>query len=287
MTAPNAPTPGPSRYAVLGNPVAHSQSPFIHAEFALQTGQAIRYERQLCAMDGFAAALRKLADSGAAGCNVTMPFKFEAFALCARRTPRAELAGACNTLRFDAAGWFGDNTDGAGLRRDIERNAEVRLQGTRVLLIGAGGGAAGALGALIGSGAAEVVVANRHVDRAEILVDRHGALAAIRGCRLAAAEIDGCGDGFDVVVNASASSVAGAPVPVAAAVLRPGALAYDMMYGPPAQTFLAWAAAAGASGRDGLGMLVEQAAEAFELWRGVAPQTAAVLASLRARLASA
>ena len=275
-----------SRYAVLGNPVAHSQSPFIHAEFARQTGQRLNYERLLCRVDGFASALREFADAGAAGCNVTMPFKFDAFALCARRSPRAELAGACNTLRFDAQGWYGDNTDGAGLRRDIERNAGVCLRGARILLIGAGGGAAGALGALVGSGAAEVVVANRRVERGEALVGRHGTLAATTGTRLAAAGLDDCGDGFDIVVNASASSVAGAPVPVAAGVLRPGSLAYDMMYGALARPFLAWAEAAGATGRDGLGMLVEQAAEAFEFWRGVAPQTAGVLVALRARLAS-
>ena len=280
-------SPVADRYAVLGNPVAHSQSPFIHGEFARQTGQVLSYERQLCPIDGFAAALRGLADTGAAGCNVTMPFKFEAFALCTERTQRAELAGACNTLRFDGSRWFGDNTDGAGLRRDIERNAGVRLQGARVLLIGAGGGAAGALGALVGSGAAEVVVANRHVERAARLVIRHAALAAATGTRVVASALDRCGDGFDVVVNASASSVTGAPVPVATGVLRHGALAYDMMYGPPARSFLDWAEAAGAHSRDGLGMLVEQAAEAFELWRGVAPATAAVLAALRARLAPA
>ena len=276
-----------SRYAVLGNPVAHSQSPFIHTEFARQTGHRLNYERLLCEADDFASALRQFADAGAAGCNVTMPFKFDAFAFCARRTPRAELAGACNTLRFDAEGCYGDNTDGAGLQRDIERNAGIGLRGARILLIGAGGGAAGALGALVGSGAAEVVVANRRVERAAVLVGRHRTLAAATGTRLAAAGLDDCGDGFDIVVNASASSVAGAPVPVAAGVLRPGALAYDMMYGAPARPFLAWAEAAGAIGRDGLGMLVEQAAEAFEFWRGVAPRTADVLVALRARLASA
>ncbi|MEO6362687.1 MAG: shikimate dehydrogenase, partial [Caldimonas sp.] len=130
---------GPPRYVVAGNPVAHSQSPFIHAEFARQTGQGLSYGRLLCAMDGFAAALHAFASNGGRGCNVTMPFKFEAFALCPQRTPRAAQAGACNTVRFDADGWLGDNTDGAGLLRDIERNAGVALRGARVLLIGAGG----------------------------------------------------------------------------------------------------------------------------------------------------
>jgi len=277
-----------SRYAVVGNPVAHSQSPFIHAAFAAQTGQPVRYERLLCAIDGFAAAVRGFAADGAHGCNVTMPFKFEAFELVAKTTPRARMAGACNTLRFDGDGWLGDNTDGAGLVRDIERNAGVGLAGARVLLVGAGGGAAGALGALMASGASEVVVANRSVEKARALVDRHTqAPASTTSARLVAAPLDGCGEAFDVVVNATATSVAGAPVPVAASALRRDGLAVDMMYGPAAAPFVAWANAHGASGRDGLGMLVEQAAEAFLLWRGVEPETAPVLRALRARIAAA
>ncbi len=275
-----------SRYAVVGNPVAHSQSPFIHAAFAEQTGEPISYDRLLCPLDGFAAAAREFAAGGAGGCNVTMPFKFEAFTLAARRTWRAEVAGACNVLRFDADGWFGDNTDGAGLVRDIERNAGVALRGTRVLLIGAGGGAAGALGALVAAGAGEVVVANRTVQRAQELVARHRiALAGAPPGRVAATTLESCGTAFDIVVNASASSASGAAVPVATTVLRRGTLALDMMYGPAADAFLAWAEAHGARGRDGLGMLVEQAAEAFALWRGRAPETAPVLAALRRRLA--
>ncbi|MEP7301237.1 MAG: shikimate dehydrogenase [Caldimonas sp.] len=275
----------PGRYAVAGNPVAHSQSPFIHAEFARQCGEAMRYERLLCPMDAFSATVRSFAAEGGSGCNVTLPFKFEAFALAARRTTRAELAGACNTLRFDADGWTGDNADGAGLVNDIERNAGVALRGARVLLIGAGGGAAGALGPLLAAGPAEVVVANRSTGRAAELVARHlraGAVAAPTVLR--AAPLDACGEAFDVVVNASASSVAGAPVPVAGAVLRPGALALDMMYGAPAHGFLRGAQAHRALGRDGLGMLVEQAAEAFTFWRGVQPRTGPVLAAVRARV---
>jgi len=274
-----------SRYAVVGNPVAHSQSPFIHAAFAAQTGELISYHRLLCPLDGFAAAARQFAAGGAGGCNVTMPFKFEAFTLAARRTERAEVAGACNVLRFDADGWFGDNTDGAGLVRDIERNAGVALSGVRVLLIGAGGGAAGALGALVAAGAGEVVVANRTLDRAQALVARQRAtLASAEHGRVIATTLEACGAAFDVVVNASASSASGAAVPVAPAVLRRGALALDMMYGPAAEAFLAWAEAHGARGRDGLGMLVEQAAEGFTLWRGCAPETAPVLVALRQRL---
>ncbi|HEV7577089.1 MAG TPA: shikimate dehydrogenase [Caldimonas sp.] len=275
-----------SRYAVVGHPVAHSQSPFIHAAFAAQTGEPVVYERLLCPLDGFAAAVREFAAGGASGCNVTMPFKFEACGLVPRTTPRARVAGACNVLRFDADGWLGDNTDGAGLVRDIERNAGIALRGARVLLIGAGGGAAGALGPLLASGASEVVVANRSVERAHALVERHRAAAGEAMARVVAAPLDACGVAFDVVVNATATSVAGAPVPVAASVLRRGGLALDMMYGPAASAFVAWAEANGASGRDGLGMLVEQAAEAFLLWRGVEPETAPVLCALRARLAA-
>ncbi len=273
------------RYAVIGHPVEHSQSPYIHAAFAAQTGEAVVYERRLCPMDGFGASVRAFADAGASGCNVTMPFKFEAFALAARKTPRALLAGACNTLTFTADGWVGDNTDGAGLVRDIERNAGVPLFGARVLLVGAGGGAAGALGALALTGAAEIVVANRNVDRAHRLVARLvETLGAGPRSPVRAAALDDCGSAFDIVVNASASSATEAPVPVSAAVLRPGTLALDMMYGPLAQGFVAWATRHGAVGRDGLGMLVEQAAEAFLSWRGVEPETTIVLAALRHRL---
>jgi shikimate dehydrogenase len=286
------PAPSPasiavSRYAVVGHPVAHSQSPFIHAAFAAQTGEPVSYDRLLCPLDGFAPALREFAAGGASGCNVTMPFKFEAFGLVAKTTPRARIAAACNVIRFDADGWLGDNTDGAGLVRDIERNAGVDLRGARILLIGAGGGAAGALGPLLASGASEVVVANRSVDKARSLVDRHlQALGGAASARVVATALDGCGEGFDVVVNATATSVAGAAVPVAASVLRRGGLALDMMYGPAAAAFVAWAAANGATGRDGLGMLVEQAAEAFLLWRGVEPKTAPVLRALRERIAA-
>ena len=271
------------RYAVIGNPIGHSRSPFIHAQFALATGQALSYARLTCPMDGFEQEVRRFADSGASGCNVTVPFKFQAPRLAARSTERAALAGAANTLRFDADGWLADNTDGVGLVRDIERNAQVTLAGRRVLLIGAGGAAAGALGALLQARPAALTIANRTLAHAHTLALRHAPLAEQEGVTLLAAALEDCGQGFDIVVNASASSLGQAAVPVPANVLAPGALALDMMYGPAAQAFLAWAEAHGARARDGLGMLVEQAAEAFYLWRGVMPQTAPVLAALRER----
>lgn len=279
------------RYAVAGNPVAHSQSPYIHQQFALQTGQLLRYERLLCPLEAFSNTVQKFANSVedgavARGCNVTVPFKFEAFALARSHTPRARLAGAANTLRFDKDGWLADNTDGAGLVRDIQLNAGVALAATQVLVIGAGGAAAGALGALLTERPYTIVVTNRSLDKARALIHSHQTWADDHGVQLQTRPLEHCGEQFDVVINASSSSLQGSGVPVSPRVLRSGGLALDMMYGPAAQGFIQWAEQHGASGRDGLGMLVEQAAEAFSLWRGVQPQTAPVLASLRARLAS-
>ncbi|HET6599993.1 MAG TPA: shikimate dehydrogenase [Burkholderiaceae bacterium] len=274
------------RYVVAGNPVEHSQSPFIHTEFARQTGEPIEYGRLLCPLADFGGALRALADAGAKGCNVTVPFKLQAFALAPRHSPRCEWAQAANTLRFDARGWIADNTDGVGLVRDIEHNAGVSLAGRRVLLVGAGGAAAGVLGPLLEAGPAEIAVANRTVEKARALVERHREAAAAATARVAlhACALGQCDERYDVVVNASASSLEGAPIPIDARVLAPGALALDLMYGPAARRFVDWAGAHGARGRDGLGMLVEQAAAAFEFWRGVRPDTTPVLAALRARL---
>ena len=271
----------PDRYAVLGNPVAHSQSPFIHAEFARQTGQHLEYTRVLCATDGFADAVRGFAASGARGVNVTMPFKFQAAALARAVTPRAALAQAANVLRFDADGWLADNTDGIGLVRDLQRNAGAPLRGQRLLLVGAGGAAAGVLGPLLEARPAAVHVVNRTPDKAAVLVQRHAALAGACGVTLSAGGLDAVGDGYDVVLNGSTSSLGGLAAPVPDRVLKLGTLALDMMYGPPARPFMAWAQAMGATPRDGLGMLVEQAAEAFFLWRGVRPETAPVLQRLR------
>lgn len=280
------PASAPDRYAVLGHPVAHSRSPSIHAAFAAQTGQSLVYERVLAPLDGFEATLRTFAAEGGRGCNVTVPFKFEAFRLCARRSERAQLAEAVNTVRFDDDGWFGDNTDGVGLLADIVHNAGQPVAGRRVLLVGAGGAAAGVLGPLLEAKPAEVVVANRTVERARQLCERHRPLAQRHGAALCASGMDDPGCGFELVINASASSLEGEAAPVPPQVLAPGALAVDLMYGPAAAGFLRWAESHGARARDGLGMLVEQAAEAFALWRGVRPLTAPVLAALRAQLAA-
>jgi shikimate dehydrogenase len=276
-------------YAVIGHPVAHSQSPFIHAAFAAQTGEPVDYGRIDCGPDGFEAAVRRFAAQGAGGCNITVPFKFQAASLAARCSERARLAGAANILKFDPApaGWLADNTDGSGLLRDIGQHAGFDLAGRRVLLIGAGGAGAGVLGPLLQARPRQLVLINRSPERAEHLAERHAALARAHGVELSTAPLERPGSGFELVINASASSLQAAGVPVPAAVLAPHALAMDLMYGPAAQGFLDWAAAHGASGRDGLGMLVEQAAEAFYVWRGVRPDGAPVLQALRRHLAAA
>ncbi|MGQ3096248.1 MAG: shikimate dehydrogenase [Roseateles sp.] len=268
------------RYAVVGNPVAHSRSPDIHAMFAEQTGQRLNYERLLAPLDAFEATLRTFAAAGGRGCNITVPFKFDAFALAAKRTQRAQLGGAVNTLRFDADGWTGDNTDGAGLVNDIQRNAGRSLAGLQVLLVGAGGAAAGVLGSLIAAGPARITVVNRTLDKAQALVASHAHL----GLPLSAGTLADAPPAQDIVINATSTSLAGAASPVDARALKRGALALDMMYGPKAQGFLDWAAAHDAEPRDGLGMLVEQAAEAFFFWRGLRPDTAPVLNAVRASL---
>lgn len=287
----------PDRYFVLGNPVAHSQSPFIHARFAEQTGEHLIYERRLCPLEDFGASVRALAadpDGGPVrGCNVTVPFKVQAIHLAAHIGARARLAGAANVLRFDADGWHAENTDGSGLMRDLVHNEGLVLAGRRVLLAGAGGAAAGVLGPLLEQGPAQVLVVNRTAARAERLVHTHAQAASAQGVDLRAVAADALDPvigtaGIDLVINATASSLAGDATPLPALRLATGASAVDLMYGPSAQGFLSWARQQGAQHVvDGLGMLVEQAADAFQWWRGVRPQTAPVLTALRTRLAAA
>lgn len=273
----------PDRYAVFGHPIAHSKSPAIHARFAEQTGQALTYEAILAPLDGFSASIASFIAGGGRGANVTVPFKEEAFRLCARLTERARRAGAVNTLSFEGGEILGDNTDGAGLVTDIERNLAWPLAGCRLLLLGAGGAARGALGPLWGCRPASIVIANRSVEKARALAMGEGIAGPTEGCGFA----DLAGREFDVVINATSASLHAETLPLPAGVFAQSSLAYDMMYGKGDTPFLAQARAAGASRlADGLGMLVEQAAEAFERWRNVRPQTGAVLAELRASLAA-
>lgn len=272
-------------YAVVGHPIAHSKSPAIHAIFAKSTGQSLTYGRLLAPLDGFEATVLAFRSAGGLGCNVTVPFKQQAHDLATHRSERVMLAGAANTLRFASDGSIhADNTDGIGLVCDIERHAGVCLRGRRVLLLGAGGAAAGALASLLRSQPAQVVVSNRTAAKAEQLVHRHLALAEVCGVVLSSAATASLGEAFDVVINSTSSSLSGEAFPVGPQVLRQGTLVYDMMYGPAAEPALAWARASGAVARDGFGMLVEQAAEAFFIWRGVRPDTAALMPQLRREL---
>ncbi len=274
------------RYAVVGHPVAHSKSPDIHARFAELTGQRISYERLELPLDGFLSGIEAARAGGLSGGNVTVPFKLDAFAWAQHRSARAELAQACNTFWFETDGVHGDNTDGIGLVRDITRNAGVALRGARVLLVGAGGAGAGVLGPLLSEGPAELVLSNRTVARAQAVVNRHAPWASQHGARLLASGLMEVNGPFDVVINATAASLQGAESPLPASAIRPGTLVVDMMYGPQSAPFADWARAHGATVRDGLGMLVEQAAEAFFIWRGVMPPAAQVLAERRALTAA-
>lgn len=269
------------RYAVIGNPIAHSRSPFIHAAFARQTGEALRYDAVLAPVDGFAATVSEFRAAGGRGVNVTVPFKLEAFAHASAHSARAQCAGAVNTLRFDDEGIFGDNTDGAGLVRDLSVNLGATLAAREVLVLGAGGATRGVLLPLLDCAPATLTIANRTVARAHELAEHFAAFA--RGTRLAACGFDELrGRRFDIVINATAASLANELPPLPPALYRPAALAYDMMYGRGDTAFMRAARADGAAQvADGLGMLVEQAAESFTLWRGVRPDSAAVLAELR------
>ena len=269
------------RYCVLGNPVAHSRSPAIHAQFAAQCGQDMGYEAVLAPLNGFAVTVAQFIAAGGKGANVTVPFKEEAFRLSTRRSARAERAGAVNTLVFGADEIFGDNTDGAGLVRDIEANLGIALAGKRILLLGAGGAARGVIEPLLVCRPASLLIANRSADKAEGLAREFADLGTVDAGNFTKT----AGHRFDIVVNATSASLSGASLPLPAGIYAPGSLAYDMMYGKGETPFLAQARAQGAAHlADGLGMLVEQAAEAFLVWRGVRPETAPVLAELRRQL---
>jgi len=261
------------RYAVFGHPIAHSKSPQIHTAFARQTGQDMTYEAILAPLDGFADSVAAFIAAGGRGANVTVPFKEEAFRLASRLSPRAQRAGAVNTLNFDADGILGDNTDGAGLVADLTRNLHCTIVGKRVLLLGAGGAARGVIEPLLDQQPAALVIANRTVSRAEELAELFG--RGVRACGFDAADTP-----FDLVINATAASLAGDLPPLSPRVFTPDTMAYDMMYGRDTP-FLDFARTHGARTADGLGMLVEQAAEAFHLWRGVRPDAAPVIAALR------
>jgi len=273
----------PDLYAVFGNPIAHSKSPAIHAAFAAATAQDMRYEVRLAAVDAFPAAISAFVAAGGRGANVTVPFKEEAFRLSSRLSERAARAGAVNTLRFSDGEIFGDNTDGAGLVRDIVHNLGFALAGCRILLLGAGGAARGAIAPLLAEQPASLCIANRSAGKARALAAAFADLATIDAGSFG----ETAGKSFDLVINATSASLSGRALSLPDGLFAPGSLAYDMMYGKGETPFLALARQQGAARlADGLGMLAEQAAEAFFLWRGVRPATAGVLAELRAGLAA-
>lgn len=265
-------------YAVIGNPVAQSKSPRIHAEFARQLGQDLRYEAILAPRDGFAMAVAEFRAAGGRGLNVTVPFKLEAFALATARTERAEQAGAVNTLKFDSDTALGDNTDGAGLVGDIQVRLRCAIEGKRVLLMGAGGAARGVMLPLLRERPASVTIANRTVDKALTLQRRFAPFGPVEGGDYRRLD----GRQFDVVINATSASLSGALPPLPSGVFAPGSLAYDMVYGNEPTRFLVHAREQGAARvADGLGMLLAQAAESFWVWRGLRPDTASLLERLR------
>jgi shikimate dehydrogenase len=265
-------------YAVVGNPVAHSRSPQIHAEFARQTAQDMDYISLFAPLDGFEAAIVKFRDDGGKGVNVTLPFKMHAFRLATRHSERAQQAQAVNTLKFESGQTFGDNTDGAGLVRDIEINLGFALAGKRVLLMGAGGAARGVLLPVLERKPARLVIVNRTPGKALALVHHFARWENCAG----AGYPDLAGMQFDIVINATSASVSGDVPPLPADIFAPNAFAYDMMYSQDHTPFMQFSRAHGAARvADGIGMLVEQAAESFLVWRGVRPQTAPVIEKFR------
>jgi shikimate dehydrogenase len=270
------------RYAVIGNPVEHSLSPAIHAEFARATGEDVSYGRILAPLDGFKAAVERFRGEGGKGLNVTLPFKAEAWGLADSHSPAAAAAGAVNTLKFEYGRITGHNTDGIGLVHDLAGNLGRAVRGARVLVMGAGGASYGVMEPLLRELPQSIVVANRTVEKAQALIRHFERLSAELGIRrfswLAYDRLRN--DPFDIVINATSAGLSEAMPPLPREAFAPGALAYEMVYGRRTR-FMKFAIECGARAADGLGMLVEQAAESFFIWRGVRPETRPVIDMLR------
>ena len=273
------------KYAVFGNPIAHSKSPDIHRQFAEQTGQDLSYSKQLVAEDGFEAAANEFFANGGRGLNITVPFKQDAYAYVARTTSRARRAGAVNTLSLEADGTIlGDTTDGVGLVSDIVNNLGWEIRHKRVLVLGAGGAVRGVLEPLLEQQPQHIVIANRTVDKALQLSKGFAEFGYLLGCGF-----DMLGEQqFDLIINGTSAGLQGElpPLPDSLIDANGTTACYDMLYGAEPTPFIQWAAQRGAQVSDGLGMLVGQAAESFALWRGVRPETAPVIANLRAQLSN-
>jgi shikimate dehydrogenase len=271
----------PDRYALFGNPLGHSKSPQIHSTFARETGQDIDYELIEAPLDGFAAAVAKFRAQGGCGMNVTMPFKLEAFALADELSQRAQLAGAVNAVKIEAGRMLAENFDGVGLVNDIERNLGYTISGRRVLLLGAGGAARGAVLPILARKPVLLTIANRTVAKALTM----GEQFARFGPLITGGYPDLGASSFDIVINATSASMRGELPPVPATAFAPSGVAYELAYGKGLTPFLRLARDAGTQRlADGVGMLVEQAAEAFVWWRGVRPATAPVIDTLRVPL---
>ncbi len=269
----------PGRYAVMGNPVAHSKSPVIHKQFAHQFGHNIEYTALWVDLDGFAEAVNQFRAEGGKGLNVTVPFKLEAFKLADNLSDRARLAGAVNTIRLEPDGKiFGDNTDGTGLVHDLTKNLGIHLRDRKILVLGAGGAVRGVLGPLLKQHPALLMIANRTVSKAVELAKAFAHFGKVEACGYG----DLVGKRFDVVINGTSASLKGEVPPLPVNLFANNAVAYDMMYGDKPTAFLEWAMLHGAAtAADGLGMLVEQAAESYLLWHGVRPETRHVISALR------
>ena len=266
------------QYAVIGNPIAHSKSPTIHSEFAKLTGENLSYSTLLSPIDDFAGTVAAFIKQGGKGVNVTVPFKQEAYKLATSLSERAQLAQAVNTLKFDNGMIYGDNTDGAGLVRDIQDNLGFSIRGKRVLLLGAGGAARGVILPLLNQQPETLTIANRTAEKACELQQQFSTYGKIEG----GGYDNLSGREFDLIINATSSSLSDELPPLPAGVFASEALAYDMMYGKGLTPFLTFAKAQGAAQlADGLGMLVEQAAESFFVWRGIRPATQSVIALLK------
>ncbi len=281
MTTPACERCDDDCYAVMGNPIQHSKSPLIHSLFARQTGESLSYDALLVDTDGFAQAVAAFLIAGGKGLNVTVPFKQQAWEIADELSERAQRAGAVNTLLIRENGTlFGDNTDGIGLVRDLTRNLGINLAGKQILMLGAGGAARGVLAPLLEQGPSRLVIANRTVARAEQLVEAFADLGELSACGFD----DLQGSSFDIVINATAAGLQGQVPDLPAGVIRPDTCCYDMMYGSEPTAFVRYARQCGArNAYDGLGMLVEQAAESFLIWRGVLPETGPVIDALRNR----
>ena len=269
------------QYAVFGNPIKHSQSPAIHAMFARQTGQKIEYRAELVAVNHFEQAVRHFAKHGGKGLNVTVPFKQIAYEFASSLSTRAQQAGAVNTLVIHETDFYGDNTDGIGLERDLLHNHGVIINGKKILLLGAGGAGRGVLASLLANRPQQLTIANRTAEKAVELAHAFASLGNTHGCGFE--QLDD--HSYDIIINATSASLHGEVPPLAKSLIDSGTFCYDMMYAREATVFMQWASAHHAGGvSDGLGMLVEQAAESFHIWRGIKPETRPVIAAIRALL---